>query len=86
MSDRDEIIRDFAQVINKHSLENHSNTPDFILAEYIMYSLELFQSTSVSREKWYGKSLKVDYTARGGMIETPNEIRKRWGYGDIQND
>ena len=30
------------QLINKHSIENGSNTPDFILAEYLKQCLEAF--------------------------------------------
>jgi hypothetical protein len=33
--DRASIIRDFAEVINKYNLEIDSNTPDFIIAEYL---------------------------------------------------
>ena len=42
--------------LNRHSMENSSNTPDFILAEYLMKCLEAFNETSVAREKWYGHS------------------------------
>lgn len=86
MSERKEIIRDLASVINRHSLENDSNTPDFLLAEYLLDSLDVFTKTSVAREKWYGKKLEIKYDEMGGMLETPNDIRKRWGYGDLQND
>ena len=33
---------ELTRLINKHSLENQSNTPDFILAEYLVASLEAF--------------------------------------------
>lgn len=46
--------------INKHSKENDSNTPDFILAEYLLQCLDAFNKTSVAREKWYGKSLSIE--------------------------
>ena len=50
-------------LLNRHSMENSSNTPDFILAEYLMKCLEAFNETSVAREKWYGRS------SRPGQIE-----------------
>ena len=34
-----EIKRDLAEVINRHSLENGSDTPDFVLADVAFYSL-----------------------------------------------
>jgi hypothetical protein len=45
----------FAQAINSVSAENDSNTPDFILAEYLVHCLEGFAIASVNREDWYGK-------------------------------
>jgi len=53
------IKRDLAHVINCHSLENGSNTPDFILAEYLYDCLMAFNQTSRKREKWYGRGLSI---------------------------
>lgn len=50
---------DLEQLINRHSLENGSNTPDWILAEYLVTCLKAFNETSRAREKWYGKSLNI---------------------------
>lgn len=44
-------------LINKHSAENKSNTPDFILARFIEDSLDTFDKATASREEWYGRSL-----------------------------
>lgn len=41
------------QLINKHSMENWSNTPDFILAEYLRACLNAFNNAVVSRSDWY---------------------------------
>ena len=41
-------------LINKHSMENESNTPDFILARYIRACLEVLAKTIIDRDKWYG--------------------------------
>jgi len=46
-------------LINRRSRENISNTPDFILAEYLLTCLEAFESASNAREKWFGKSLRI---------------------------
>lgn len=41
--------------INEHSAENGSNTPDFILAEYLMDCLASFDKAVSRREVWYGR-------------------------------
>jgi hypothetical protein len=41
--------------INRHSAENGSNTPDFILAEYLMAALAAFDAATVARGKWFGR-------------------------------
>ncbi len=42
-------------LINTHSLEIGSHTPDFILADYLVDCLKLFDNTSNAREMWYGR-------------------------------
>jgi len=41
------------QLINKHSIENGSNTPDFILAEYLKQCLEAFDMCVRRRDKCF---------------------------------
>jgi hypothetical protein len=45
-------------VINKHSMENGSDTPDFILAHYLMKCLEAFDYAVVARETFHGRDFK----------------------------
>ena len=49
--------KDLESLINHYSREYPSNTPDFILAEYLCGCLELFDKTMQDREKWYGDSV-----------------------------
>lgn len=56
------IVKDIATIINQHSRENASNTPDFILAEYLERCLITFEMASNAREKWYGKKLSIGGT------------------------
>lgn len=42
-------------VINRHSAENTSNTPDFILAEYLINCLIAWNNNVIWRENWYGR-------------------------------
>jgi len=51
--DRDLIIDEFREIINRHSLENDSNTPDFILAEYLWDCLMSANIIICSRTIWY---------------------------------
>lgn len=54
-----EFKSNLAATINRHSIENQSNTPDFILAEFAEKALRLFADTSRARERWYGQSLSI---------------------------
>ena len=44
--------------INCHSQENGSNTPDFILAKYLLACLKAFDDATSERERWYGREDK----------------------------
>lgn len=46
--------KELQNLINKHSVENESNTPDFILAKYIDGCLKTFSTTVKERDQWYG--------------------------------
>ncbi len=45
-------------LINEESRENDSNTPDFLLAEFMMKCLDAFELTSNRREVWFGVELE----------------------------
>lgn len=40
-------------LINKHCLERHSDTPDFILAEFMANCLHEFNKAVSNRTRWY---------------------------------
>lgn len=44
---------DLTRLINKYSLENTSNTPDYIIANYLVSCLEAFNIGVNQRGKWY---------------------------------
>lgn len=52
---RNTFMKELEQLINKYSVENESNTPDFILAHYIWGCLENFGFIMKDRDKWYSK-------------------------------
>jgi hypothetical protein len=47
--------KELTDLINRHSMENASNTPDFILANYLMTCLNAFAQATQQRETWYGR-------------------------------
>ena len=49
---RKNLRKDLQIIINCHGQENSSNTPDFILADYIIDCLEVFNKTVENRMKW----------------------------------
>ena len=56
MTERDSALqRDIEAAINRVSRENASNTPDWILAQYLMGCLVAFETATQQREKWYGR-------------------------------
>lgn len=50
-----EFTKDLKNLINTHSLENLSNTPDWILAEYLTACLKNFSLVMEAREEWHGR-------------------------------
>lgn len=42
-------------LINEFSLENGSDTPDFLLSEYLVKCLDIFDEIVSKREVWYGR-------------------------------
>jgi len=59
MNDREKLIKKFAGAINEMSREEDSNTPDFLLAEYLVFCLEAFELASNKREVWFGVHLDI---------------------------
>lgn len=51
---KSKFVKELECLINRCSLENGSDTPDFILAEYLVGCLEIFDQTSRARDSWHG--------------------------------
>lgn len=52
---RRSLRQEIEQAINRNCAENGSDTPDWILAEFIMDALEAFDRAVNARSKWYRK-------------------------------
>lgn len=48
-----EFEKELQELINKHSIENESDTPDWILTEYIINCLKSFKYAVRKRDKWF---------------------------------
>jgi hypothetical protein len=67
IDDRPEFFTELTSLINRHSIENGSNTPDYILAEYLLMCLEAYEISVNGRDTWYG------ITPRPGKTEEKND-------------
>lgn len=63
ISERPTFEKELSTVINRFSKENDSDTPDFILAEYMNECLQNFNKTMAKREVWYGRQKHKDIDA-----------------------
>ena len=48
---------DLKKLLNKYNIEAGSNTPDHVLADYLIRCLDNFTETTQARESWYGTKL-----------------------------
>tara|TARA_R110002020_G_scaffold9539_2_gene37436 strand:- start:4337 stop:4546 length:210 start_codon:yes stop_codon:yes gene_type:complete len=62
--------KELTELINKHSLENNSGTPDYIIADYLMLALENLNRTIATRKCWYGAEGRVT------KIEITEELKQ----------
>jgi len=62
-----QLEKDLAEVLNRHSAENGSDTPDFILATYLMDCLAAFNKINDRRQKWYGHALCINGDMGGSV-------------------
>lgn len=52
---KEEFKKELGELINKHSIEDGSDTPDYLLAEYLCGCLEQFNNTVMQREGYYNR-------------------------------
>ncbi len=62
------LVRELEIVLNGYCEENESNTPDFILAKFMLACLENFNVATRERDRWYGVHLEPGnkYFKKGG--------------------
>ena len=52
-----EFERDLTKIINKHSIESGSGTPDFVIAHFLMACLHAFERSLELRSNFFGGNL-----------------------------
>ncbi len=65
--------KELETLINQCSLENESDTPDFILAEYLQRCLDNYNKTLQMREEWWGRPINNQIDLREEVIENLRE-------------
>jgi hypothetical protein len=61
------LCRAVEALLNSYACERGSDTPDFVLAEYLLASLAAFNRAVVARETWYGRA--AGSRAEGSALE-----------------
>lgn len=62
------LLNDLTHAINRHSAENGSDTPDYILGAYLYQCLMNFNEAMQTREKWYGRPIGI----RSALTSAPD--------------
>ena len=55
-----EFKKELEDLINRYCIENGSDTPDFILANYLVGCVENFNFAVSAREVWYGRMVEPE--------------------------
>lgn len=76
---------ELCSLLNRYSKENGSNTPDFILAEFLNKCLGIFGLATLERDRWYGTPREViDSTSSPQVEEKPKECEHKWTWGEME--
>ena len=51
--------QELRELINMYSLENESSTPDFVLASFVLASIDAFDSATKERDQHYKITFKT---------------------------
>lgn len=69
-----ELLSQLTTAINSVSAENGSDTPDFILAHYLLGCLRAFDAAVTDRDRWYGRGRSTQgLPAQPGIQGVPGD-------------
>lgn len=76
MSDEAPVVLDFerelAALLNKHSMDAETNTPDFILARHIIRDLDTYRETTAEVKRWNNDDFRTTGTVGSKSPDTGN--------------
>lgn len=64
--------KELEELINRHSLENLSDTPDYILADYLIDCLDTFNKAVGARDRWHDNS---EMTVKANVAISPGRYK-----------
>ncbi len=71
----DDLEHAIAKALNRFSAENASNTPDFILAQYLLGCLAAWNQATQQRETWWGRDARPTEPVPGsGFVEPEGNV------------
>lgn len=76
--EKTKLEKELESLINSESRENDSNTPDFILAEFMMSCLDAFELANNKREVWFGVHLDILNDWKGLILKAMGEASMCW--------
>lgn len=75
MNDK-ELRKELRSFVNRYNLENGSDTPDYILANYLYDCLQAFDDATKARTEWYAHDSlmkKITTTMSAGAVLTEGD-------------
>jgi hypothetical protein len=86
MTDNEQLRKDLTDLFNRHSVENESNTPDYLLAEFVLQCLAQFERFIQARDAWYGMNPEPGTDWASHVPEPPRCPPSHPGYEDLAAD
>lgn len=81
---RDEMfLKELTTLLNKFSMENGSDTPDFILADYLLHCLQEWNITTARRDVWHEKLRQRPEGFKSNPVEEEPQYEKHYGLAEI---
>lgn len=70
----EDFLKELTRLLNKHNLDTHTNTPDFILARYLLGCYQEFRKGTRLRDQWHGKEGELQLIELNEDDEVKNGI------------
>lgn len=87
MTKENKLRKEIETSINKYSMENGSDTPDFILAEFMTDCLRAFNRATVKRNKWYEPQAEKEHNVdRQYTIDEVMRCVEHWGLCKVEKE